>query len=119
MRALAADAAEDLAHIVQQVAVVDGPAQLDVAEVAWAVDLGAHTGLAEAVFVHRAHEVVVDSVRDWIPTLSVRLLFVYLRHTQPGYVLLREDRERQAVDFVERDVGVLELVLHLPRLFYF
>lgn len=41
--------------------------QLNVPEMARAVDLSTVAGLAESISVHGSHQIVVDSVGHWIP----------------------------------------------------
>ena len=87
--------------------------ELDVTKMAWAVHLGAHASLAEAVLVHRAQEVIIDAVSHRVTILPVELLFIDVLDGHAGDVFLRQHRERQAVDFVKVYAGILYLVLHL------
>ena len=59
---------------------VDRSNQLDVAEVTGAVNLRTHASFAKAVFVHGAHQIVIDGVGDWITILLIGRLLVDLGH---------------------------------------
>lgn len=63
VRAIEAHRLQYLPNVVQQVGVVNRSEQLNVTKVTWAVDLGAHASFADAVHVHCAESVVVNTVR--------------------------------------------------------
>ena len=88
MGAAAADYPQHLPHIVDHAVVEHRLAELDVTEMAWAVNLGAHASLAEAVLVHRAQEVIVNAVRHRVAILPVELLFVDVLDGHARHVLL-------------------------------
>ena len=56
---------------------VDRPDKGNVPKMSGTLHLGAHTRLAKAVFVHRSHEVIIDSVSLWVSRLLVCDLLVY------------------------------------------
>ena len=91
MRALTADTSNDFANVVKQVSMINGFAQFYVAEMSWAVDLGAHTSLAEPVLVHSAHEIVVDPVSYRVTAFPVCHFLVNLGHTEARHVFFRHD----------------------------
>ena len=64
--------------------------KLNVAEMAWAVHLGAHASLAEAVLVHRAQEVVIDAVSHRVAILPVQLLFIDVLDGHASDILFRK-----------------------------
>lgn len=86
--------------------------QLDLAEVARAVDLGTPACLAKPVFVHCAHEVVIDAATYWITVGFVNVEGVNYLDSHSVHVFAAEDGKREAVDLVEWDVGIFKRVLH-------
>jgi len=71
MRTLAADALQDLADVIKHAVVEHWLAELDVTEMAWAIDLRAHASLAKAVLVHGAHTIIVDTIDDWVAIITI------------------------------------------------
>lgn len=94
MGALAAHHSQYLPHVVKQVTVVNWFNQLDVAEMSGTVDLGAHASFAEPVFVHCAHQVIIDSMGDGVTIVFIGRLLIDLRHREASHILFRKDRER-------------------------
>ena len=60
-------------------------------EMARTVNLAAHARLAQSVFVHDAHEVIIDAVRHWITILTVGLLFIDLSDGEASDIFFRQD----------------------------
>jgi hypothetical protein len=85
MRAVEADAPEDFLDVVDQVTVVHGLGESNVAKVTGTVDLGAHACLAESVLVHGTEEVVVDAVGDGVSIFFVGCVFVNARDRLLNY----------------------------------
>jgi len=78
MRTVEANATEDLADVVEHIAVVDGLLEGDVAEMTGAGGLIALAGLAKSVIIHSSHPVIVDPTGDGVTVLFVDLLLVNL-----------------------------------------
>lgn len=76
MRAFATNATEYFPHIVYQVAVEDWLNQLYLAKMPGTVDLRASTSFTKSVLVHRAHQVIVNTMRDWVPIGLVNIILI-------------------------------------------
>ena len=113
MRALATNTSEHFSYVVEQVRVVDGFNQFYLTKVPWTVNLRSATCLAESVFVHRAHEVIIDAVSDGVTVLFVGALVVYDLDSLSVDLLTAEDGQSKSVHFVKRHIRVFQCVLHL------
>ena len=86
--------------------------ELDLAEVARTVDLGTPACLAKPVFVHRAHQVVIDAATYRITVRFVNVEGVYDLDCHSVHIIAAEDGKREPVDLVKRNVGIFKRVLH-------
>jgi hypothetical protein len=92
---------------------INGLNQFYLTEVAWTVHLGSTTCLAEPILVHGAHQVIVDAVGDWVTILLVGALVVNRLDSLSVHLLTTEDGQSQSVHLVQRNIRVLQSILHL------
>ena len=86
--------------------------QLYLAKMPRTVDLRASTSFTKSVLVHRAHQVIVNTMRDWVTIGLVNIILINGLDSHPINFLAAEHRKGKSIYLIERDIRILECILH-------
>jgi hypothetical protein len=86
--------------------------QLYLAKMPGTVNLRASTSFTKSVFVHGAHQIIVYTMSDWITICFVYIILINGLDSHPINFLAAEHRKGKSVYLIERDIRILERVLH-------
>ena len=100
MRAVEANASQDLSYVIEHVAVIDRLLESDMTEVTRAGSLIASAGLAKSVVIHSSHLVVVNSVGDRVTILLVDLFLCNLDDRESFNLFTAKNRKSDALNLM-------------------